>query len=277
MGARSELSTAVDVLSRNHVLFVAAFAAWVVNVSGSAVQFVGPAALVPFLSAGVSGLLLLVTPFFEGGLLGMAEEGLEGRTSLGTFTSEGVSNYLRLLAGRILLVGVLVGAYLLVTVVGLIVLFGVGAAGMAAGGLGGFGPAFLLGVLVFVAVGLLVMLVPLFFLQFYGPAIVVNDRGVVAAFKESYRLVRANLAPVVGYDAVVVVISLLATLPLWVLFAREFQNFEPGATFAPFAGLSPSVVAGYLVASLLVGVPVTAFFRTYQVAFFVDRFDADAA
>jgi hypothetical protein len=65
MGARSELSTAVDVLSRNRVLFVAAFAAWLVNIPASAVQMVGPPSLVPFLSMGVSGVLLFVTPFFE--------------------------------------------------------------------------------------------------------------------------------------------------------------------------------------------------------------------
>jgi hypothetical protein len=200
----------------------------------------------------------------------MAMEGLSDRTSLGTFTSEGPSNYLRLLAGRLLLVGVLIGAYLLVLVLGLIVIFGTGAVGMAAGGLGSFGPAFLLLLVLFVVVGLLVVFAPMFFLQFYGPAIVVNDRGVVDSFGESYRLVRRNLASVLGFDAAVAFIWLVAALPFWVLFFREFQPLEAGATYAPFAGLSPSVVAGYLVASLLVGVPVVALFRTYQVAFFVD-------
>lgn len=276
MGARSELYTAVDVLSRNRVVFVAAFVAWLVNIPASAVQFAGPRSLVPFLSMGVSGVLLFVTPFIEGGLLGMAQEGLAGRTSLGTFVGEGRSNYLRLLAGRLLIVGVLIGAYLLVLVVGLVVILGAGAAGMAAGGPDVFGSAFLLFLVLFVVVGLLVVFTPLFFLQFYAPAIVVDDRGIVDSFKESYRLVRANVASVLGFDAVVVTISLVGSLPFWVLFVREFQPLEPGATYAPFASLSPSAVAGYFVASLVIGVPVVALFRTYHVAFFVDLAESGA-
>lgn len=271
MGARSELSTAVDVLARNRVLFVAAFVSALVGSAGNAVQYLGPPALVGILSFAVSAVLLFVTPFVEGGLYGMAEEGLIGRTSFGTFLAEARANYLRLLAGRFLLVGVLIAVYVAVVLVVLLVLFGLGAVGMATGGVGDFGPAILVVVALLVVFLTLVVLTPLFLLQFYGPAIVVTDSGVVESFRRSYRLVRDNWVSVLGYDAVLVVLTLLGGLPYWVLFARRFGQFEPGMAATPFVGMSPALAVGYLVAGVLVAIPVAAFTSTYQIAFFVDQ------
>lgn len=271
MGARSELSTAVDVLAKNPVILVVAFAIILVSSAASAIQFAVPTVLVAVASLVTTGIAFFVSPFFDAGLLGMAEEGLSGRTSLDTFPGEARSNYLGLLAGRLLLVGALLAAYLAVIVLVLIVVFAFGAIGVAGGGMDGVGMMLAVVGLLFLLAGLVVVLTPVFFFQFFEPAIVVGDRGVVAAFKESYRLVRHNLVSVLGFDVIIIVLSLVAMLPTIGLIAVRFPAFSNPATgFSMYAGTPPTVVAGFVVATIAFGVPTVAFFRTYQVAYFVD-------
>lgn len=50
--------------------------------------------------------MLIVMPFFQGDLLGMADEALNGQTGLGTLVSEGKTNYIRLLLGYLALFAV---------------------------------------------------------------------------------------------------------------------------------------------------------------------------
>lgn len=274
MGARSELSTAIAVLARNRVLFVAATLTWLVGSASSVVQFASPARFAPFLSLALSAVLVFVSPFLGGGLFGMANEGLSGRTSMGTFWKEGKAKYLRLLGGRLLLAAMLVGVYVVLVIVAIVFLLVFGAAQIGADGINGLGPLFLVLAVGFGVLALLVVLAPLFVFQFYGPAVVVTDGTLVASFTHSYRLVRDNLGSVLGFDAVVVGVSILSALPTIGLFAAQFQPFQPGmGPFSLFAGVSPSLIAGYFVASLVLGVPVTAFTATYQIAFFAGMAD----
>lgn len=275
MGASSEVSTAIGVLSRNRSLFVAAFLAAIVNTVAGAVQFVVPAMIVPIASFVVSVLLLFVTPFFEGGLLGMAQEGLGEKTSLGTFAAEGKANYLRLLGGRLLLFAIILATSIGLAIIAFAVIFGIGAIGIASGS--GVGSTFFALFVLVMVVGLLVMFVPLFFLQFYAPAVVVADRGVVASFKESYRLVRSNLASVLGFDVIVVGVSLVGSLPTIALFALHWPDVYAMPGFSPYAGVGLSVAVGYLALTALLSTPVVAFVRAYQVAYFVDQTAADSA
>ncbi|RJX48386.1 DUF7847 domain-containing protein [Halonotius pteroides] len=48
-------------------------------------------------SVRVSGLLLFVLPFYQGGIIGMADDARTGTTSIGTLIAAGESNYVSLL------------------------------------------------------------------------------------------------------------------------------------------------------------------------------------
>ncbi|MFW6000178.1 MAG: hypothetical protein ACOCPY_01840 [Halorubrum sp.] len=158
---------------------------------------VGPTAD-PELSAAVSaltfGILVLVAPFFQGGLLAMADEALDARTRLATLVTAGRDHYLPLLVAYFALLGVSLAF-------GFLAFFGVllGLAGNLLSEPAGFVavPAenvTLVAVIAIIAVGLFgAYLLVTFFLQFYAHAIVVDDAELVAAFRRSFRVVRSNL------------------------------------------------------------------------------------
>jgi hypothetical protein len=60
-------------------------------------------------SLGVSVLFVFLLPFFQGGIIGMTDEALLGRTSLGQFFQSGRANYLSIFGAYLLLLGVNVG------------------------------------------------------------------------------------------------------------------------------------------------------------------------
>lgn len=55
-------------------------------------------------SVAISLLFVVVMPFFQGGIVGMADEALRTPTSLETFVEEGKSNYVAVLIGYVFLV-----------------------------------------------------------------------------------------------------------------------------------------------------------------------------
>ncbi|MGM0447867.1 MAG: hypothetical protein ACQERM_06390 [Methanobacteriota archaeon] len=158
---------------------------------------VGPAAD-PVLSAAVSavtfGILVLVVPFFQGGLLAMADEALDGETRLATLVAAGRDHYLPLLVAYLAALGVSL-AFGFLVFVGLLL----GIAGNLLSEPSGFVavPAedvTLVVVLAIIAVGLFgAYLLVSFLIQFYAHAVVVDDAELVAAFRRSVRLVRSNL------------------------------------------------------------------------------------
>lgn len=276
MGAISAASSAGGTIKRNGVLLGAAFVVAVVNFALTAVPMAFPPSMAGLVSLPLSGATLLLTPFFMGGLLAMADEGLDGSTQFGTFLDGGKANYLRLL-GAMVLFAVLFAVLAFVIVLGIAVVgvFAIGvdstAGGMATGSGGGLGVVLLLGL-----VGFFVLLLPMFFLQFYGPAIVVSDLGIVDGLKRSAGLVRRNLVSTLGYSMIAALVGVLAGIAgIPLTLSRELSGGGTAGAF-PEVSLGLGLLAGVLVLSVAVTTVVSAFGVTYQVAFYEDRLDSTA-
>ena len=272
MGAISAASTAVGTLKRNRVLLVGAFLVSLVNFGFTAVMAVLPPSVAGLISLPLSGLTFLFMPFFLGGLLAVAYEGLDGVARFKTFFDGGKTNYLRLL-GSMVLFGVVfsVLAFAVIIAVAVVGVFALGmglsegGSALAASG-GGLAVVALVGL-----VGVLVLLVPMFFLQFYAPAIVVSDLGIVDAFKRSAGLVRRNLVSTVGYMVIASVVGIVAGLAgLVVTLFGESYGGTPGiGTLLPEVGVAVLVPA--IIVVVVVTTVISAFGVAYQVAFYDDR------
>ena len=234
---------------------------------------VGPTAN-PELSAAVSaltfGALILVVPFFQGGLLAMADEALDGTTRLATLVAGGKEHYLPLLVAYLALLGVSLAF-------GFLAFFGalLGIAGSVASEPAGFVavPAedvTLLAVLAIIVVGLLAAyLLVTFFLQFYAHAIVVDGAELVGGFRRSVRLVRSNLGVAFVYTALLTVggaafgllvgaASLALALPAMESAPAWVPTVEVGTLGAVGVGVGVIAVTGVL----------GALWATYSVAFY---------
>lgn len=265
MSVTSSVSTALSTLKQNPVLFVAAFFVSLVSSVVLGVQSaVGEVS--PFLVSGLSFVVQFVSLFFVAGAYAMADEALDGRTSLGTLFTGGKENYVSMLGATLLLVGVMIATFIPIFIVGFIVIFGAAAAG-------GGGSMMVLGIVLIYLLALL----PVFFLQFYGPAVVVSDTGAVGSLKKSFGLVRRNVLATLGFDVVVFVIGVLSSLPTVWLYVSQFEQLmENPQTFTLYTGLSTATIAGYLVSTLLMTALFGGFMYTYQVAFYgelVERTD----
>ena len=265
MAALQALRPAASGIVRNPILVVLAA---LFGVSQLPNLFVQPNQ--PLLAAGVSlattGMLLLVLPFFQGGILGMASEAVRGKTSLATLIAEGKANYVSLLLAYLVLLAInLVFAF--------VVFFGVlvGVVGASASGATLAGDWTLLAVIGIVGGGLvLVYLLLTFAIQFYGHAIVLDDRDLVAGFRRSAGLVRSNLLSVLGYS--------LILLAGGVVFGAFGAAASLGAgpqqppespladvvAFEPTTGIAVFFAVIYVLATGVFG----AFYATYSVAFY---------
>lgn len=219
----------------------------------------------PLVAAAVSlfasVLLLVFLPFFQGGLLGMADEALADRTSIGTLIAAGKSNYLTLLLAYLLLFG-------LNLAIGFFVFFGLvlGGVGLFAGGNEpGLAAIAVFGVFALVVV--LAYLIAYFFIQFYAHAIVLSDADLVDGFKRSIHLVRQNLLATFGYTALVTVgggfFGALGGVTSVLLSGEEMS-------IAQFGDPSPSVLVAAGVVYLLATAIMGAFYATYSVSFYRD-------
>lgn len=245
-------------LTRNPVLFVPVLILAVFQLPQLILQGVNPL-LASLVSFAVSMFVLVTMPFFQAGLIAMADEALTGVTSFETFVREGKSNYLSLL-----------GAYLLVLAVNFVIGIGVSFAAV----IGGFaffardGSPGLVELAIIALVGglfLLVYFTFIMFIQFYGQAIVIDDRGAVDGLRRSVGLVRQNLLSVLGYSVLVGVIGGLAGGALGAVSiitsprsAAVFNLPEPSLPL--IAALSFVIVLG--------GTLLGGFFTTYSVSFY---------
>lgn len=274
MGALSAARHAASTLGRNPVLFVVAAAFAVVQVPQILLQWVG----LPLVASVFNIATVVVTPFLIGGIYGMAWEGLDGTTSLGTFWRSGRENYVRLLVASIffaLVVFVIafVGTFLVV----LVALFTAGAASLE-GGVGA--GALLVPALVALAIAL-VVLVAAALLQFYEAAIVVDDEDVLDSLKRSYRFVRANPLGTAGFTLVrwglTAATSLVTTAFVLARLGIDLRNpdsIEPETLQNIYAGLSATDVGIFVAMTFVTAAVVGAFTRTYLVAFYVDHREA---
>ncbi|OYR49643.1 hypothetical protein DJ73_17185 [Halorubrum sp. Ea1] len=230
----------------------------------------------PILSAGVSlatfAAFVLVLPFVQGGLLGMASEAVAGRTGLGTLVAEGKANYVSLLLGYFVLLAINLVFGFVAFVGGLIAVIG-GHASMPADAPGvGVDPT-LLALLAVVGGGfLLAYLLVTFAVQFYAHAVVLDDAELVDGFRRSVGLVRSNLLSVAGYTLILLVGSVvLGTLAAAASVVLGPQSAGmPGTPFADLAGVEPTlpVIAAAGVGYLLLTSAFAAFYATYSVAFY---------
>ncbi|EMA63624.1 hypothetical protein C470_02595 [Halorubrum distributum JCM 13561] len=235
---------------------------------------VGPTAN-PELSAAVSaltfGALILVAPLFQGGLLAMADEALDGTTRLATLVAGGKEHYLPLLVAYLALLGVSLAF-------GFLAFFGalLGIAGSAASEPAGFlvVPAedvTLLAVLAIIVVGLCAAyLLVTFFLQFYAHAIVVDGAELVAGFRRSVRVVRSNLGAAFLYT----VLLAAGGAAFGLLVAAASLSLAPPPGIETVPAWVPTVEVGTL-GAVGVGIGVIAgtgvlgaLWVTYSVAFY---------
>jgi hypothetical protein len=213
-----------------------------------------------------SGLLILVVPFFQGGIIGMANEGVSRSTGIGTFLEQGKDNYVSLLVVYLLVLAV---GFVFGVVVFVGALFG---GGLALAGGGETGIASLGAVALFVLLAGVVYLLVAFFTQFYGHAIVIDDLGAIAGIRHSARTVRTHLLSAAGYSIVVALASALfgaAGAAVSIVTARSGQFAAASATpIASVPAFQPTAAAVLgLVVFLLAGA-VGGFLAAYSVAFY---------
>ncbi|MFB6109044.1 MAG: hypothetical protein ABEJ82_09455 [Haloplanus sp.] len=267
------LQTAAGATRRNLVLFAVAAAYGLVQIPQLAAQAFQPM-LAGVVSLAMSALLVFVLPFYFAGIIGMANEAIDGRTSLDTLIDAGKRYYVSVFVVYLLIFGV---SFVLGVVAFLVAIVGVGAGLGAAQSGGGTGGAVLVAGLVVAVIGLLYLVV-VFFTQFFGHAIVVDDLGAVDGLKRSVGAVRDNLLATLGYTILVAVVGGLFGVfgALFGLLTSaglggQTAPAAPSAATTPTAALPSVGLAG--VAALLVVYVVGAgvfggFFAAYSTAFY---------
>lgn len=218
---------------------------------------------------------IVVLPFVQGGFLAVADaalaaapsrggtgtRSLDGATAFETLLAAGRENYVQLLVGYAVLLGVNVvlgvGAVLLALVGGgLLLVLAPDPTGLLV----------LAGLALLALVILLAYLVVVFVVQFYAHAIVLDDDRAIEGFRRSARLVRANPWAVTGYSVVVGVPAGLfgaAVGGASLLFAPPTGVESLGLPQLSLAGRA-AVLLGVLVLTTL----FTAVFLLYSVAFY---------
>ena len=254
MVALQSIRPAVSSIARNPLLLVITAAYGLLQLP----QFVGQS-LSPLAGAAVSlamtGVILVTLPFYQGGLLAMADEARTGSTALATFITAGKSNYLALLLAYLVLIAVATVFF----IIGIVVAIFGGISVLAAGEPN---TALLVIVGLLGALATLAYLLAIFLIQFYGHAIVLSDSDVIESFRHSISLVRTNLVTVLGYSIIIgvggVVLGLFASVAS-IVFAPE----NPLGSVLPELSVAIFLVAGvvYLVSTALLG----AFYATYSV------------
>lgn len=255
MGAISAGRRSIAAVIRNPILVLVAAVFGLVQLPQLVVQSAGSNAVV--IASGLLSLaFVLLYPFFFGGIIGMGDEAITGKTSLGAFVRAGKANYVPLF-----------GAYLLLMVLGVayvVALFVVGAIGgiavFSVGGdvLGGIlFPGFML-------VAVLLYFLLLFFVQFFGQAIVLDDVGSIGGFRRSIGVVRGHKLSTLGYTLVVAVVGGVFGV-LGAVFGLLGTPSVAGGV-RPSIGVLVGAAAVFVVLSGVVG----AFSMTYGVAFYRD-------
>ncbi|MBV0900528.1 DUF7847 domain-containing protein [Haloarcula salina] len=267
MAVLQALRDAVETLQRNPVLFVAAALYGLAQAPGLLLQVAGNP-LLNIASSGYNFLFYLIMPFFLGGMISMAREGLSGPTDLSRLWSGGKTHYLQILVVVLLglVVYFVVGFGMFMLVIALVLALGANLGNVLAGhgaGLGGVSMAAVALIGVLVLVFALVILAVLFLLQFYAHAIVVDDADAVGSLKRSYAVARGNVVSVLGYDLLATVLGvLIVAIP----FAFVFVIADG------FAGLSTaswSVRLAYVALTVVMSAVSGAFGLTFSTAFYV--------
>jgi len=196
MAVRSALRRSPGAVVRNPALLVPILGVVLVQLPTVALQSVTP--LLASAGSLVTSLVLVAAvPFLQAGLLAMADEALDGSTSLATFVDAGRRYYAPVLVAYLAILGVN-------AVVGLVVvvLAGVGGAIALGTGLAGASLPVVAAIGVLVAVVAVGYLAAIFLVQFYGQAIVLDGCGGVDGLVRSVAVVRATPTASIGYGIV---------------------------------------------------------------------------
>lgn len=247
-------------LRRNPVLFIPILVLSLFQIPQLALQAVNPL-LSSIVSLGLSLVLLVVMPFFQGGLIGMADEALDGKTALQTFMDAGKANYVSILVAYLGLMAVnfVLGMFaFFVGVVGAVFVLG-------SGGLASANIATLAVIGLVVAIVILLYLIVLFCLQFYGQAIVLDDMGAVDGLKHSVSVVRQHILSTLGYSILVGVLGGVFGGIVGV-FSLLLSPESTTAFHLPELSLPLLAVVGLL--ALVVSVVFSGFFAVYSVSFY---------
>ena len=119
MAAIRSLKPAISSLVRNPIIIVVAAVVGLLQLPQLLVPTTSPL-LATAVSVGVSGLLLFVLPFYQGGIIGMADDARTGTTSIGTLIDAGKSNYVSLLLSSVVVVAIAI-AFGVVVAIGAVV------------------------------------------------------------------------------------------------------------------------------------------------------------
>ncbi|SIR57773.1 hypothetical protein SAMN05421858_2919 [Haladaptatus litoreus] len=261
MAVISALRTAGGAVLRNPVIILVTALFGLIQLPQLLAQAINPV-VAGLLSLALSLLMIFVTPFVQDGLIGMANEGIEGKTRFGTFISEGKSHYVPVF-----------GVYLLLIAVGFVIsimfvfgaFIGIGTIFATNGepSLAVLGVFALLAILVFGA-----FFLTFFFLQFYVQAIVIENIGAIAGLKHSYRCVRSHLLGTFGYVILATVAGSVFGVfgaVVSILTNPTSQSAEmPIAASDPSLGILLAIAALFVVLSGVFG----GFMATYSVAFY---------
>lgn len=264
MSVSRSLSVGTGTLKQNPLIIALVFAFSLMGAGLVGLQMINPLlVLVGYL------VILLVMPFFLGGIIGTIHEEIRGRTSFGRFITEGKSNYLSLLAGTLVLGVVMTVLYFVLAIVGVILsVFVLGFGSMAGATSASFVVLALVGL-----VGWLILMLPWFFLQFFPAAVVVDDLALIDSFKRSGGLVRNHFLSVVGFDVLAFLISLVAQIPTVYLFYQYYTAAEASSDFATsgktmFDLLSTTELGIYLTMLVVLGTVVVSVSYAYYVAYY---------
>lgn len=214
------LKAAIEALHRNPILFAIGAISAFIGASQTAATYTNISIL-----PGVLDLLsFLIVPFIVAGAIGMAFEGLNDITTLDRFVSTGKESYLSVLAGTLLelviLFVILFVEGLFVTVVSFALIRpipDIGPTTQPSEVIGAIGTETLLLLAGIVIVLSIIPLGIMFLIQFFAPAIVVDDVGVIEGFKRSYNTVKNNLLSTLGYSIIAVGVGLLGSLPSFII------------------------------------------------------------
>ncbi|GAA0222124.1 hypothetical protein [Haladaptatus pallidirubidus] len=261
MAVISAFRTAGGTVLRNPVILLVTALFGLIRLPQLLAQTISPV-IAGLLSLVISFLMIFVTPFFQAGLIGMVNEGIEGKTRLGTLISEGKDHYVSVFGVYLLIMAVsfVVGImFVFAAFVGFgTVLATNGEPSLAVLGVFGF-----LALLVFA-----VFFLMFFFLQFYVQAIVIENVGAIDGLKHSYRCVRSHLLSTFGYVILATVVGSIFGVVgavTSILTNPSSPSAEmPIALPEPSLGILLALAALFVVISGLFG----GFMTTYSVAFY---------
>ena len=259
MGALKALQQSPGALIRNPVLVIPVLVIGLFQLPQLLLQATNPL-LASLVSLGISLVLILLSPFFQAGIVGMADEALDGRTRLRSFIADGKAHYVNMLVAYILLL--VIGFVLFIVffivsfILGILVLPHVEFSGFAVGALG-----------LFLVVSYLPMFLFVFFVQFYGQAIVLDNESSMDGIRRSVSLVRRNLLSTFSYSIIGTVLG--GGLGL-VLAGLSMVASPQSAQFLDVPDISFPVLAAAILVVVVLASVVGSFLAIFSVAFYRD-------